>query len=99
MKNEFCVLRRRKNAIRHCSDFGGQVYASGVRSFAKGALAKSTTSVQPQPRVTGVTESACLPLYHSLLLVKIMLKMRSVVRTTDKQSAETPRWSDHGDGH
>ena len=33
MENESGVLRRRKNAIRHRSHFGGQVYGSGIRSL------------------------------------------------------------------
>ena len=35
MENEFGVLRRRKNAIRHRSHFGGQVYGSGIRSMPR----------------------------------------------------------------
>ena len=36
MENESgCVLRRRKNAIRHRAHFGGQVYGSGIRSMPR----------------------------------------------------------------
>ena len=59
MENEFGVLRRRKNAIRHRSHFGGQVYGSGIRSMKPRtrsvASATSTNSMQshPPPRARG----------------------------------------------
>ena len=52
MENEFGVLRRRKNAIRHRSHFGGQVYGSGIRSMPRTrcvASATSTNSMQSHP--------------------------------------------------
>ena len=92
MKNEFGVLRRRKNAIRHCSDFGGQVYGSGIRSLAAKATssAKSTTSERTRTHPWG--QRAFLLPAGRVATPKIMLKTQSVVRKRNEQCSRPWPW-------